>query len=425
MTDHIIVGNGVAAVNAVEGIRDAGDDGNIIIISEEQHPAYSRPLISYLLGEKVDNEAMTYRGEEFYERNEVEVRYNQRAAKINTGDKTVETEDGSQIPYDDLLIATGGSPIKPPVENGNQDGVFTFTKWSDVNEIRKYIKNKDAKSAAIVGGGLIGLKTAEALINRGIEVNIIELMDKILSATFDKTASSLMESHLRSMGCNLHTGTTVERIIGKEGVSGVLLKNGEKIEVDMVVFAIGVSPNVEVAECEGIEIKKGIVVNSSMKTSKKDVYAAGDVAEIPDILAGDRKPIAIWPNASRQGYIAGMNMGGKDEAYEGSFAMNSVKIKDLATISVGITDPEDDQYEILAEVDEENGAYKKAVIDENKLVGVIFVKNVDRAGIYTGLIRKGINVTSFKKDLLDPNFGLIDLPEDYRRTLLSGEGMKL
>lgn len=425
MSEHVIIGNGVAAANAIEGIRNGKDDGRITVISKEDHPAYSRPLISYLLGGEVDEDSMIYRGEEFYDEKDVEVRYGEKAISIEPEERYVELDGGDRIAFENLLIATGGSPILPPVEGNELEGVFTFTKWKDVKRIQDYIDENVVESIAIVGGGLIGLKTAEAFIELGIEVNIIELMDNILNATFDKTASGILEGYLEKLGCNLFTGTTVEKISGNEKVEKALLQNGDEIDTDMVIFAIGVSPNVKLAEDTGIEIDDGIIAKPSMQTSLENIYAAGDVAEIPDLIAGERRPIAIWPNASRQGYIAGTNMGGGNECYEGSFAMNSVKIKNLPTISVGLTDPERNDYEVMKEVREDGSVYRKVIIDGDRLIGAIFVGDVDRAGIYTGLIKKGVDISDFKDRLLDEDFGLIHLPDDYRKGLLSGEGMKL
>ncbi len=424
MTKYVLIGNGVASVSAAESIRKYDDEGEIRIISKEPHLAYSRPLISYLLEGEVERGDMLYRGEKFYERNDIDVLLGSTAETIKTSKNLVILEDGEDVSFDKLLIATGGTPILPPVEGNDLNGVFTFTNWSDVRKIRDYIEENDVEKGIIVGGGLIGLKTTEALMELDLKIKVVELADKIMSATFDKKASDLAIKRLREEGCEIITENTVDEIHGEEKVETAVLQDGEELDCDMLVFAIGVTPNTEVVEDTEVETNRGILVNEHMQTNKSNIYAAGDVVEIPDIVAGDTKPIAIWPNARRQGRIAGSNMADELKEYEGSFAMNSIELCELPTISAGLTDPEED-CEIIDFYDEKNMVYKKVVIDEDKLVGIILMGDIDRAGIYTGLIKKRIDISDFKENLLDEDFGLINLPKNYREELLSGRGIEI
>lgn len=196
------------------------------------------------------------------------------------------------------------------------------------------------------------------------------------------------------------------------------------MDCDMIIFAIGVTPNTELVEDTKIETRRGIFVDKHMQTNFPDIYAAGDVVEIHDLIAGETRPIAIWPNASKQGEIAGANMAGGSEEYEGSFAMNSIEICDVPTISVGLTDPDED-HEIIEYYDEENFVYKKLVLDGGRLVGAIFINDVDRAGIYTGIVKNKLDISDLRDCLLEDDFGLIKLPDYYREKLLSGAGMKI
>jgi NAD(P)H-nitrite reductase large subunit len=246
--------------------------------------------------------------------------------------------------------------------------------------------------------------------------------------TFDRTASKLAESLLRRAGAEIRIGQTVKEIVGKDGrVNHAILQDGERVECDLLVFAIGVRPNVALIPPEaGIQVNHGILVDRRMQTSVPNVYAAGDCAEGYDMLIGDNRPIAIWPNAYRQGYIAGCNMAGVEREYEGGFPMNSIEVCGVPTISVGLTDPpEDDGYEVLERYDRETPAYKRLVLRDNHLVGAICIGNVDRAGIYTGLIRDRADIAPFKDHLLAGNFGLISLPREYRKHLVVGEGIEV
>ena len=206
-----------------------------------------------------------------------------------------------------------------------------------------------------------------------------------------------------------------------------VLHDGERVSCDLVVFAIGVRPNTSlVPEGAGINIERGICVDRHMRTTAEYVYAAGDCVQAYDMLIDACRPIAIWPNAYRQGYIAGCNMAGVARQYGGSFPMNSIEVCGIPTISVGLTDPPAGEgYEILDRYDRDAPAYKKLVLHHNILVGAIFVGQIDRAGIYTGLIRDRVDVRAFKEHLLSGSFGLISLPKDLRKHMVVGEGIEV
>jgi NAD(P)H-nitrite reductase large subunit len=439
---YVIIGNSAAAVGAIEAIRQHDAENLITVISDEPHHVYSRPLVCHLLGGLVDEERMVYRPLDFYERHKVEPMLGVRAMAIDTRGKTVSLAGGGATPYDRLLLAVGGKPVVPPVEGVDLDGVFTFTKWEDAQNINRYIRDKDAQSALIVGGGLIGMKAVKALMACGLRLTVVELADRILSTSFDHTASKLAESILRRAGVEIITGTTVKEIVGKDdgpgrgrGTDHAVLQEGEMVDCDLVIFGIGVRPNLDLILPEpekqtGIEVNRGIVVDEYMRTSVPDVYAAGDCVETYDMILAVERPIAIWPHATRQGHVAGCNMAGVEKTYEGGFPMNSEDIAGVATIAAGLTDPEgqgllegQDDYEILERYDRSAQTYKRLVLYHNRLVGAICVGDIDRAGIYTGLIRDQVDVTPFKEHLLSGNFGLISLPKEYRKHMVVGEGI--
>ncbi len=425
---HVIVGNSAAAVGAVEAIRQHDRGSSITIISEEPHPAYSRPLISYLLAGIVDESRMYYRPDDFYQRHNVETLLGVEVTRVDTGEQTLTLAGGGQVRYDRLLIATGGKPFVPPLPGASLAGVYTFTTWQDARRIGRYIEDHVVQSALVVGGGLIGLKTTEAMIERGIAVTVVELADRILSTTFDRTASKMAESILRRHNVDVRTGITVEEIIGRGGrVDHAVLRDGERVNCDLVIFAIGVRPNTSlIPQGAGIDIERGICVDRHMQTTAEHVYAAGDCVQAYDMLIDACRPIAIWPNAYRQGYIAGCNMAGVARRYDGSFPMNSIEVCGVPTISVGLTDPPAGEgYEILDKYERDALVYKKLVLHHNILVGAIFIGDIDRAGIYTGLIRDRVDVRAFKEHLLSGSFGLISLPRDLRKHIVVGEGIEV
>ncbi|MFH1798479.1 MAG: FAD-dependent oxidoreductase [Candidatus Omnitrophota bacterium] len=420
---YVIIGNSASGIAAVEGIREIDKEGGIVIISGESHFNYSRPLISYYLGKKIDFASLSYRGKEFYKKNGVELLLNSIAEKISINKKQVILSDGKRISFDKLLIATGGTPIIPEIKGGKAAGVFTFITLSDALKIEKHIEHSKVKNAIIIGGGLIGLKAAEALMELKIKTSIVELADRVLSNALDKTASGIIENILKKSECQLIANNTVVELKSKNNkVSEAVLKDGQKIPADLVILAIGVRPNLELVKNSVIKSKKGILVDSHMRTSAKDIYASGDCGE-----AGNQV-LAIWPEAVKQGKIAGFNMAlrqgsgqaGARKEYKGGFLMNSVELCGVPIISVGESSGEGKPGKSLVYYDEKKPIYKKIVLENGRIKGALFVGKIDRAGIYTGLIKDKIDTTDFKDNLLKEDFGLINLPKEYRKHLVKG-----
>jgi NAD(P)H-nitrite reductase large subunit len=231
----------------------------------------------------------------------------------------------------------------------------------------------------------------------------------------------MFAAHLKSLGVNVITGDTVTEVVrdGEGSVTGAVLKSGQAVEADLVVVAIGVVPNTDLAKQAGIKMERGIIVDEYLMTSRKNIYAAGDCVETYDVVRKIRRPQPIWPNAYEQGRLAGINMAGKQAAYPGSFGMNSIEVKGLPAITVGMYEAEGPGFEILSKSDGDNMAYKKVVIKDDVVVGAVFVGDIDRAGILTGLIKDKVNVKAFKPDLISDNFGYAVFPEEMRKERLA------
>lgn len=418
----VIIGNGPSALSAIETIRKRDDYSELVLLSEEPYPPYSRPLISYLLAGKIEEERMFYKGRDFYERYNVRAKLGESAEALDAEGGMVYSSKGEAIPFDKLLIATGGKPIVPPLPGRELKGVFTFTTIDDAKAIERYIREEKVERVVIIGGGLIGLKAMEALLGWGVKITVVELADRILGLTLDRKASAIVQSALEREGVRIITRNTAGEIRGKGKVEEVVLRDGEILPAQMVVIAIGVAPAVQFLLDSGVKINRGIVVNERMETNIANIFAAGDVVELDNITSGRKQPIAIWPNATIGGAVAGANITGEERVFPGSFPMNSVEICEIPTISMGLTEPEEEGFEILSRSEGLN--YKKVVLKEDKIVGAVFVGNIERAGIFYGLIREQVDVSSFKGRLLEDDFGLIYLPKDYRQRRIS-EGARL
>ncbi|SHE70354.1 Pyridine nucleotide-disulphide oxidoreductase [Caldanaerobius fijiensis DSM 17918] len=416
---YVIIGNSAAAVGAVESIRKYDKDNEIVIISDEPYHVYSRPLISYYLGNKVDEDRMAYRERDFYQKNNVTPILGRKAVKINTQYKTVLLEDGREIEFSKLLIATGGKPFVPPMKGLEKKNIHTFIKMDDAKKLKNSVK--PGSNVVVVGGGLIGFKAAEGLRDLGINVTVVELADRVLSAILDTQGGMMVQKRLEHFGIKIITQNTVEEILGDEYVSGVVLKDGTKLECDNLIIAIGVVPNTDVVKESEITVNRGIVVDRHMMTNVEGIYAAGDVAEAYDMLYEQNRVIPIWPNAYMQGEVAGANMTGNEMVYDGSFAMNSIGFEDVHMITAGIINPPSDEFEVLVKKDEDKTVYKKLVLKDNRIVGFIKIGEVDRAGIYTNLMKEKVDVSPFKDKLLEDDFGYVYLPKQYRKAKMLGE----
>lgn len=420
---HVIVGNSVAAVGAIEAIRSLDRDSEITVISKEPYSVYSRPLISYYLGGKVTESNMAYRPKTFYSAHDVETLLGVEAVGlVPDADELKLAGRRKPLAFDRLLIATGGRPFVPLIEGRERDDVYTFTTLDDAKRLLKACKRLE--HVVVLGGGLIGLKVTEGLQQRGVGVTIVELADRILSPVLDTVASKMVADHLRSLGIDIIVKETVTAIEGEDGrVERVRLKGGRILPCQAVVVAIGVVPNVGWLAGSGVRVERGVLVDRRMRTSRRDVYAAGDVTEAPELLGTGYRVIPIWPDAYREGFVAGSNMAGKAMRYEGGLAMNSLEVLGISVASVGLATSEGPGYTVARSVDCERGAYRRLVFEGEYLVGALMVRDIDRAGLYTGLIRERVPVQEFKKRLLEAEFGLLAMPEDYRAVRLSGKGV--
>lgn len=424
--NYLIVGNSVAAVGAIRAIRELDQKGNITVVSREKHNVYGRPLISYLLGGLITEKRMSYLPDNFYEQNRINLLLDSEVVAVDSKGKNVKLAGGDVIPYDKLLLATGGDPFIPPIEGlTDKDRIFTFTTWDDAAKLKGI--SSDINRAVVIGGGLIGLKAAEGLNLLNKSVTVIELADRVLSSAFDRPAGKIVARKMKANGIDVITEDTVVRIEGEGGeISGVTLKSGDFILCDTVIVAIGVRPAAAFLKGSGIEVNRGIVVDNSMATSVKDIYAAGDVAEAADFFSGQKNPMPIWPDAYIQGDVAGTAMAGGAKDYEGGLAMNSIEFFKVSTISMGVTNPlNPTEYEIHTYQDIQNYQYRKIVLQDNRLVGAVLVGNVDRAGIFAGLIREKVDMTPFKDSLLSPDFGFINLSKEIRSRLFGPQGKAL
>lgn len=393
---YVIVGGCAAGIAAVEGIREIEPEGEITLISKERYPPYARCLITnYLIG--THSESSLYLREDiFYEKNKIDLILGEEVKKVIPSERSIVISGDKKIGYDRLLIATGASPKRLGVKGEEKKGVFNFRSIDDVKEILK--KAGKCEKAMVFGGGLMGLKAGYALKQRGIEVEIIVKSPYILSQVVNKEASIFVSRWLEENGIKIKTGIAPVEILGDKEVEEVVLDNGEKQQAQIVIRAKGVSPNIALIKESGIKADEGIIVDEYLKTENPDIFSAGDVAEVKDLITEEYTIHALWSVAYEQGRTAGINMAGGKKIYPGSIGANATEFFGLPFISIGKV-RETQNVEIIEVSSEKDYIYKRFVIRDNILIGTVLIGDISAAGIYMALIRSKTDIRDCKNIL--------------------------
>lgn len=405
---YVIIGNSTAAIACIEGIRTTDREGEITVISDEKYHCYGRPTISYCLMGATSRGEMKYRPDDFYEVNGVKTLLGERAEAVDAHKKTVKLQSGEEIPYDKLLVATGSRPFVPHMDG--LDGVknkFSFMTMDDMNALESVLSPK--KKVLVIGAGLIGLKCVEGILDRVGSVTVVDLADRILPSILDGEGAAIIQRQLESKGVKFILNDCAQEFENKK----VILKNsGQEIVFDILVVAVGVRPNTELVREAGGEVNRGIVVDTHMRTSLPDVYAAGDCAEGYDSSLGANRILALLPNAYFQGKAAGINMAGGDAEQTNAIPMNAIGFFGSHILTAGIY-----EGECLSHI--EGDIYKKLFVKDGRLVGFILINDFLRAGIYTQLVRDKVDLSTVDFTLLKDHPRLLAYSQDVRRQKLA------
>ena len=416
---YVIIGNSAAGIGAVEGIRQIDKQGDITIITNEPHHTYSRPLISYLLLGKVTRETMKYRGDDFYADNNCILLVNSTVTRILPTEKQVVLSDGKAILYDKLLVAAGSTAFVPPFEGlDTVENQFTFMCLDDAEKLDAALGKE--KKVLIIGAGLIGLKCAEGILDRAAHVTVVDMAPRVLPSVLNDDAASRVQVHLESKGIEFMLSGGVKSFNKNTAV----LANGAEVCFDILVLAVGVRPNTSLL-MDIAEIDKGIVINARSETTAPDIYAAGDCTQTLDVSCGQNKIMALLPNAYMQGECAGHNMAnnrnmtcnhdtaGGERVFDKVIPMNAVGFFGLHIVTAG-------SYNGDTYIQNNCDGYKCLFYSNNRLNGYILIGNVEKAGIYTSLIREGTPLDSIDFELICEKPGLMAFSKTDRSAKLGG-----
>lgn len=408
MKKYLIAGNGVAAAGCIEGIRSVDAENTIIVISEENHDVYCRPLISYYLEGKTDLPHMQYRDPSFYEKMGVQVLYEKKAQLLDPENHLLILDDDTKLEYDSLCIATGSAPFVPPFTGlDTVPEKYSFMTLDDALALEKAVT--PASRILIIGAGLIGLKCAEGLCARAGSITVCDLADRVLSSILDMECASIMQKHLEENKISFLLNDSVKQFDGTKAI----MESGTSIEFDILVLAVGVRPNTGLLKDIEGAVNRGILVNGKMETALPGIYAAGDCTEGDDVSSGQKKILAILPNAYMQGHAAGVNMAGGSEEFDKGLPMNSIGFFGLHAMTAGTY--EGDLYEERSE-----DSIKRLFTKDDCLKGFMLIGRNERAGIYTSLIREKTPLSSIDFDVLKESASTLCYSSDIRKQKFGG-----
>lgn len=398
---HIILGAGPAGVIAAEALRRADPKGTITMVCDEAEPPYSRMALPYLLAEAIGEDGTYLRhGDGHYDSLGIEIRRG-RAASVAPDKGELTLEDGSAMPFDRLLIATGSRPARPPIPGMDLAGVESCWTLEDARRIAA--ATKAGSKVVLMGAGFIGCIVLEALVARGVALTVVEMEDHMLPRMMDDAGAAMIKRWCEAKGVTVLTSTAVKSI--EAMAKGLKLNIGGKkgLEADLVVCATGVRPNIEFLEGSGIETNLGILVDDRLQTNLPGIYAAGDVAQGPDFSTGERMVHAIQPTASEHGRVAAMNMAGVDTPYRGSLNMNVLNTLGLISASYGLWQGVTGGDQVVAQ-DDDNFKYLRLEFEGDVLVGSLSLGLTQHVGVLRGLMQTKTPLGRWKERLMrDPH----------------------
>jgi NADPH-dependent 2,4-dienoyl-CoA reductase/sulfur reductase-like enzyme len=400
---YVIIGTSAAGLSAAETLRQWDRGGRITLISDEPHLPYSRPLLTYLLGQEIRPEQIFLKSAEYFDQWGFEALLGEPVAEVDPEAHAVHLADGRVRPFDRLLIASGAEPRLPGIPGQDLEGVFTLRHLADVQRLEAGLPPDG--TVAVIGAGAVGLKAAEALTHRGHRVILVEAEPHALPRLLDKTGADFLHRALTDLGVELRFGTQPVGILGEKGrVQGLALTTGEAIAADAVLCAIGVRPRTGFLAGAGLDRPEGIAVNPYMQTGHSNIYAAGDCTCPPHLLTGEPAAYQIWPAAVAQGEIAGANMAGARRRYDGILPRNSISLTNLKVITGGHLYPDREEGEVVIELDQKRTRYRRLVFQNGRLVGVTLVGPIADAGIYFQIMAQKLPVKQLPADIRSPDF---------------------
>jgi NADPH-dependent 2,4-dienoyl-CoA reductase/sulfur reductase-like enzyme len=374
------------------------------MVSSDRYYPYDRPPLSkqYLRG-RIPRDKLFFESEEFYRRDNLKVILDKKVDRINVKEKTAILSDNNVIQFEKALIATGGSPRRLGIAGESLDGVHYLRTLDDADNLKRDIVS--SKRALIIGGGFIGVEVASSLTLLGVKTTVVEVKPYIWNTFVDEKISKFIQKYFENKGVQFILNESVKEFQGDHRVRLAVTESGKRIEADLVLIAVGITPNIEVAQKSGIEVGNGIIVNEYLQTNVSDIYAAGDVANIYDPIEKRRKRIEHWNNAEYTGKLAARNMVGGNEPYNFISSIWS-DIFDLHIESAGDT-MNYDEYVIRGRFELDKPNFNVIYLKGGIVKGYLAInREFEELETLNKMIERGIDVSGKKNSLIDESFDL-------------------
>ncbi|MEA2169870.1 MAG: nitrite reductase large subunit [Solirubrobacteraceae bacterium] len=363
----VIVGNGIAGVTAADHVRRRHPLCEIHLVSDEPHPLYNRMGIARLIYGRSAMNGLYLNPEKWYAERSITEWLNTQAAALDIDGRAVVLATGERLPYDRLILATGSAAAVPAIEGFGAPGTFVLRNAADALELRGFAQRVGARRAAVAGGGLLGLEAAFALSKFGLRAAVLQRGDRLLGRQLDDVASGILQAYLEGLGIEILTGTETASVTANGRVTGVRLRDGRRLDTDLLLVAAGITPNVAIARDAGLDVDAGVVVDDRMASSHRHVYAAGDVAE------HRRRILGLWPAAVEQAEVAADNAVGGTKTYHGTVPVTALKVAGIDLTSAGRFEAADGD-EAIAQISGDGQRYRKLVVDrEGRVAGAILI----------------------------------------------------
>jgi NAD(P)H-nitrite reductase large subunit len=433
MTNYVIIGSGAAGIAAAGSIRREDSKSKIQVITNDPYGYYSRPGLAYLLSGEVPQEQLFPFNEEYFKEQNIQL-IKATVQSILPDQHQLRTSNGSQIPYDRLLLSTGATASMPEVPGVELEGVVKLDNMEDADRIFKNARK--ARTAVVIGGGITALELAEGLAVIGIQVHYFLRGERYWSSVLDEVESKIVENRLIQNGIKINYYTELEEILGKNGkVTGLIarqLQTRLQLDCQMVAFAIGIKPRADLAVQSGLKTQRGVIVDEGLHTSKIDIFAAGDVAQVYDRLSGEYLLDSLWRPAIEQGWIAGLNMAGGNYTYEKKYPFNVTRLGGLITTIIGRVGKEilegnkakgdadvagimrgdsevwrQQSLGIIAQTYQETNRIR-LYVTPSFITGAVIMGDQTLSRPLQILIREQVDISPIREIMLSPNYPLVD-----------------
>ncbi|WP_336862307.1 nitrite reductase large subunit NirB [Peribacillus frigoritolerans] len=383
-----LIGNGMAGVRCIEEILKIQPERfEVTVFGSEPHPNYDRIQLSNVLQGATTIDDITINDWNWYKENNITLFSGETVTNIDTTKQIIYSDANREVAYDRLILATGSIPFILPIKGADKKGVTAFRNIEDCEKMIEYSKNN--KKAAVIGGGLLGLEAARGLLNLGMQVDVIHLSEYLMERQLDPAAGKMLQRELERQGMNFHLGKQTQEVLGEIDVKGLRFSDGEEINADLVVMAVGIKPNVSMAKNSGIPVNRGIIVDDYMETRIRNIYAVGECAEHREMVYGLVAPLY------EQGKVLAKRICGLEgKAYEGSVLSTKLKVSGVDVFSAGEIF-EDEQAKSIKEFNEWNGTYKKVMIRNGEISGAVLFGDTKESNTLLSMINKNADVSEY------------------------------